>query len=87
MEELELEVNIRVQIINIFFKWLLQMVLQKKIITLLVIQKHFMISIQKSKELEGGELVLVIFKNITTISKYNGFLKTDAFTTVTPIVD
>ena len=36
---------------------------------------------------ERGENVLVIFKNITTASKYVRFLKTDAFTIVTPIID
>ena len=36
---------------------------------------------------ESGEKVLVIFKNITTTSKYDRFLKTDAFTIVTPVID
>ena len=36
---------------------------------------------------ESGEKVLVMFKNITTTSKYDRFLKTDAFTIVTPVID
>ena len=36
---------------------------------------------------ENGENVLVLFKNITTTSKYDRFLKTDAFTIVTPVID
>ena len=35
---------------------------------------------------ERSENVLVMFKNITT-SKYDRFLKTDAFTIVTPVID
>lgn len=36
---------------------------------------------------ESGENILVMFKNITTTLKYNGFLKTDSFTIVTPVID
>ena len=36
---------------------------------------------------ESGENVLVMFKNITTTSKYDRFLKTDAYTIVTPVID
>ena len=36
---------------------------------------------------ERGENVLVMFKKITTTSKYNRSLKTDAFTIVTPVID
>lgn len=31
--------------------------------------------------------VLVMFKNITTTSKYNGFLKIYAFTIIIPMID
>ena len=36
---------------------------------------------------ESGENVLVLFKNITTTSKYDRFLKTDAFTIVMLVID
>ena len=36
---------------------------------------------------ESGEKVLVMFKNITTTSKYDRFLKTDGYTIVTPVID
>jgi hypothetical protein len=36
---------------------------------------------------ESGENILVLFKNTTTTSKYDRFLKTDAFTIVTSIID
>jgi hypothetical protein len=35
---------------------------------------------------ESGEIFLVVFKKITTTSKYNRFLKTDAFTIVIPVI-
>ena len=36
---------------------------------------------------KSDEIFWVIFKNITTTSKYDCFLKTDAFTIVTPVID
>jgi len=36
---------------------------------------------------ESGEQVLVMFKNISTTLKYDRFLKTNAFSIVTPVVD
>ena len=36
---------------------------------------------------ESGEQVLVIYKNITTTSKYDLFLKTDGYIIVTPVID
>jgi len=36
---------------------------------------------------ESGEFFLVMFKNITTTSKYDRFLKTDSFTIVIPVIN
>jgi hypothetical protein len=38
-------------------------------------------------DFESDENILVLFKNTTTTSKYDRFLKTDAFTIVTSIID
>jgi len=50
--------------------------------------RHFHDEYLKIKEaFKSGEEVLVMFKNIITTSKYDRFLKTNAFSILTPVVD